>query len=732
MDRKKHIDNRNLVICETFDEFAEKVGQLDFNVEDIVGYVTSICRTFYWLDVESVWGVLGFNWTPPLENLEEDIYLEENIEHVESDGTIIDYDNKSANWKLKHALKKGYGAFSHTTMPFSIVPTLPDGYRITGFVNTFDNIASDVIEVKNSDWHNFHIIDNLVPPNKSMIIDLTGSDITTVNNYIFQSHTGKLYIKADFSKVQTVKMEYGSSGSHYKEDRSWLIVDDDNKYLNLPKISRDWDSLSVLYYKGTGPLRIEYFFKEVYPTTDNNSIFQLSVSPMLYSENGQYNITVDVNNNYYIIARRPFTEVTTIPEREEQGLDITFNTELNGDVLLSKYFTTNNSTVTGTKYYNYKVNSINFEGQLNSIDWYFPYACIYDEYPQYKSDVVSKMIDTEDMKFMPYLYLEKPMKCPYTLDLQNRKYLSLFENMKQIKTFNIEDIDTSYLMDLTPDRPVDRKGWVYDIFPELINSSQEFESVKFPYGGMIYGGYSYPFILYKVPNIKAKHITLNGFYIGENTTIETSDFNSGILSYATCGIYDSTYPHIKLYASEDGIGYSHNDYGSLTLNKTDINFIRFVDIIPDEHGEISNADKEKLKKKPISVGGGNEWFRPAAGYSYLQPFVKTNGGKSNPNPQNAEGRVNINWDRNSLSFNPLFIFIYRHSIVFDNEVLNVFTNEVVLRVIHHIEPLDDPEDYGKFDVSLHSQVFNRFSDTEQNNIRSFIASIHYTLTITNN
>ena len=62
MSRKRHIDTRNLVVCDTFDEFAEKVGQCDQNVEDIVAYVTSVSRIFYWLNVESVWGVLGFTW----------------------------------------------------------------------------------------------------------------------------------------------------------------------------------------------------------------------------------------------------------------------------------------------------------------------------------------------------------------------------------------------------------------------------------------------------------------------------------------------------------------------------------------------------------------------------------------------------------------------------------------------------------------------------------------------
>ena len=36
----KYIQNRNLVVVNTFDEFTDKLNQIDSNVEDIVGYIT--------------------------------------------------------------------------------------------------------------------------------------------------------------------------------------------------------------------------------------------------------------------------------------------------------------------------------------------------------------------------------------------------------------------------------------------------------------------------------------------------------------------------------------------------------------------------------------------------------------------------------------------------------------------------------------------------------------------
>ena len=117
----KKVDNRNLVVVDTFDEFSNKVDKLDFEVEDIVALVTSLANTFYWLNVESVWGPIGFTWSK------------------------VD----------------DYGVFNKTTIPFTIIPKLPDGHRIKQFNNTFNNISSNYIEVKKSDWSNLTTLQNL-------------------------------------------------------------------------------------------------------------------------------------------------------------------------------------------------------------------------------------------------------------------------------------------------------------------------------------------------------------------------------------------------------------------------------------------------------------------------------------------------------------------------------------------------------------------------------------------
>lgn len=715
MSRKRHIDTRNLIVCETFDDFSEKVRHLDENVEDVVGYVTSISRVLYWNNLESVWGVLGFSWDTQ-EPMLDMPFQEERLEHVEASGAIIDYDNKPADWKLAHAVTKGYGHFNLTTVPFTIIPKLPDGYRITEFNNTFQNIASDEIELQNSDWSKLNKLTNLVPLNKDLNLDLTGADIRLVEGTLFDGNTSnmtsKLYIKCDFSKVDSIKLRYGWSLYPYKNEKPQLIVDDNNKYINLPIIYNNINSAITLYWKGEGPFDLRYFFKEIYnhPTTVDGA-------PLLYSENGRYNITVSTDNTYMYIAARD-REINTQPASEEEAIDVTIDTSLNTNILLSRYF----SFVRDSDKYLYKALPIKYKGSISSIDWYNP--CMYiDEYPTYNSDIVSKILDNEDGKIMPYPFFYSLIPCPYTIDASTKKYLNIFEGLRPANSFDVETVDYDYLIDLTPSQSSNKK-YAFDILPDLI-TNDEYDKVVLPINTLYGYTYSPTWVVYKCPSIKSKYINIANFYIGENTSITTAYFNCG--SGVICAFYNSNYPHIKLYANEGNICINWNPYMMHFVNHTDMNYVQFMDITPNAQGEIGSADKEKLKVQNVNVGGCTACSIPADGYSYLQPWVVTN---ENP-AYNYRGRVNINWNDNKLAFNPSFIFIYRASIAFNNNALNVFTNEVVKRVIYHIEPLNDPNDYAKYDVSIHSAIYNRFTVAEQAEITAYIASIHYTKTITN-
>lgn len=112
---------RNLYLCSEFDEFALKTEDIDFSLEDLVSQVVQQSDVFYWLNVESVWGRMGFVW--------DDI-------------------------------QNGEGHFSTKTVPYSVIPKLPDGDRIHTFHRLFDYNTYDELTFLSSDWSNVGIHQN--------------------------------------------------------------------------------------------------------------------------------------------------------------------------------------------------------------------------------------------------------------------------------------------------------------------------------------------------------------------------------------------------------------------------------------------------------------------------------------------------------------------------------------------------------------------------------------------
>lgn len=110
---------RNLTISKTIDDFAMDTAKLDFDVEDLVSYCEDITNILYWINIESVWGPLGFEWDQ--------------------------YDN--------------YGHFHTNPVKFSILPRIPDPHRIKSFKGIFREIPKDYI-IQENDFVNVDTICN--------------------------------------------------------------------------------------------------------------------------------------------------------------------------------------------------------------------------------------------------------------------------------------------------------------------------------------------------------------------------------------------------------------------------------------------------------------------------------------------------------------------------------------------------------------------------------------------
>lgn len=86
----KNIKPRNLVLGQIFDDFSLSTEIINFNQEDLCSYIINDSNNYYWLNIESVWGPMGFIW---------DVYND-------------------------------YGHFSTSNKNYMVLPKVPDGERI--------------------------------------------------------------------------------------------------------------------------------------------------------------------------------------------------------------------------------------------------------------------------------------------------------------------------------------------------------------------------------------------------------------------------------------------------------------------------------------------------------------------------------------------------------------------------------------------------------------------------
>lgn len=107
------IKPKNLVLGTTIDDFSIATSNVDYSIEDLCSYIINNVECYYWLNIESIWGPLGFTWN-----------------------VINDY-----------------GYFKSNNLNFNIIPSVPDGDRIKRFYNTFRYINKSIYVLK-SNWQN--------------------------------------------------------------------------------------------------------------------------------------------------------------------------------------------------------------------------------------------------------------------------------------------------------------------------------------------------------------------------------------------------------------------------------------------------------------------------------------------------------------------------------------------------------------------------------------------------
>lgn len=731
----RKIGNRNLIVTETFDEFARATEDMDFSVEDLVAYVTSLANVFYWLNVESIWGRLGFVWD----------HLDDN---------------------------KGYGHFVHTTIPFTVIPSLPDGERITQLRNNFiSSIGSSNVEILKSNWENLERIEGLAG-GKTVIANLTGAPLTSMHNDIPENprysltrmsatKSGTLYLKADFSQCgangnMTCFYLVGSGGT--------FIIDDDNKYLNIPSksnytgnVTGNSGAAGTLHWKGEGPFKIEYIWRDYGIDSDELNLEKVTESGgTIQFRNFQSDYSP--SSNYYLLVAdsKEYVVPATVTYGEEEGINYyyyhPFIIKLSSSPIKVTVDCTMSSTIILTKLlqitrrYSYTyVNAlypVEFIGNLTAVDVYNPYVYIEDEWPEYNASVVSKVIDTDfsALIYQPYLSKSYLPKCPYTFDVSNRDYVRFdITNAQQyisgMNTCIREDcnrvykgvgkyfkVDSQY-KDIKIYSP---NILTYSPCPNIVGNHRfkmleiscmgildyTFENYSFTFWGYpmeksgkagaswtyyIQAGWTLP-----VSNLEADNLNLYGAYITDNDTIKANRL------YSTCYRESSAVRNIYMYKTNERPYYRIDYIGySCFFNYTDIDFIEYEDL-SDEVLNASYIDTSTLY--------------PNEGYSYLMPYIITHGGLT-INMRDADETAKLN----NRTFNPSLIFI-RSGVNLEftfKGTCDYYSIANIKRLIHGIKKVGTNTSVGT--ITLISTIYDALVADDTNFESYVINTLGYTL-----
>lgn len=190
----KDIKPKHLVLGEVFDDFARATDIVDFSQEDLCSYVTTLVNNYYWLNTESVWGPLGFTWSRiPTEDF------------------------------------PGYGTFNPSNIGFSVVPSVPDGYRHITLEGLLDKLTiTQDMTILDSNWTNFKSTILAIGPVNTghryilHLDSLKGKDITLWGKNIRSGGTHPIYQlhgELDSVKIKDVAL------SLVPENKNKLMVD---------------------------------------------------------------------------------------------------------------------------------------------------------------------------------------------------------------------------------------------------------------------------------------------------------------------------------------------------------------------------------------------------------------------------------------------------------------------------------------------------------------------------
>lgn len=253
MIKIKDITPKCLVLGTTFDDFSIATQKIDYSIEDLCSYIINDVNNYYFLNLESIWSKIGFQW--------------------------IVYND--------------YGHFTKSNIPFTIIPIIPDANRLKSFYRLFDGIEQDITFLDSG----FELQD-LYSLETNAVINFKPKNI----KYIFGK---KVTLKVNNKLDDIVVAKYRNEDNYDKNPSSTglgLIVDEDTiKYFPL-NIEYDENNKDI-----TIPNKYKPYFKYyLYLYIKNNLQNSIDISSLFKYNNKPYitRLTINIDN---------FTQPITIP-----------------------------------------------------------------------------------------------------------------------------------------------------------------------------------------------------------------------------------------------------------------------------------------------------------------------------------------------------------------------------------------------------------------------------------
>lgn len=253
MVKIKDIIPKCLVLGTTFDDFSIAIQKIDNSIEDLCSYIINDTNNYYFLNLESIWSKIGFQW--------------------------IVYND--------------YGHFTKSNIPFTIIPVIPDADRLKSYYRLFDGVEQDITFL-DSDFE----LQDLYSLETKAVVDFKPKNV----KYIFGN---RVTLKVNNKLDNIIVAKYRNEDNYDKNPRSTglsLIVDEDTiQYFPL-NIEYDENNKDI-----TIPNKYEpYFNYYLYLYIKDNLQNSIDISSLFKYNNRPYvtqlNITID-----------SFTQPITIP-----------------------------------------------------------------------------------------------------------------------------------------------------------------------------------------------------------------------------------------------------------------------------------------------------------------------------------------------------------------------------------------------------------------------------------